>query len=67
MNPVPVMKLVEIIPGIATSEDTKKQTLDLAAAMGKVTTESRDIAGFIANRVLCPYLNEAIQAVYEVG
>jgi len=65
MNPVPVMKLVEIIPGIATSAETLTQTKDLAAAMGKVTTESRDVAGFIANRLLCPYLNEAIQALYE--
>jgi hypothetical protein len=66
MNPVPVMKLVEIISGIATTEETKKETLELAAQMGKVTTESRDVAGFIANRILCPYLNEAVQAVYEV-
>jgi len=65
MNPVPVMKLVEIIPGIATSAETKETTLDLAKRMGKVTTKSADIPGFIANRLLCPYLNEAVQALYE--
>jgi len=65
MNPVPVMKLVEIIPGLATCEATKIQTLAFAKALGKETTESRDIAGFIANRLLAPYLNEAIYALYE--
>jgi len=65
MNPVPVMKLVEIIPGLATSEQTKTTTIELAESMGKVTTQSRDIAGFIANRLLAPYLNEAVQALYE--
>jgi len=65
MNPVPVMKLVEIIPGLATSAETIYIVKDLAKRMDKVTTESRDIAGFIANRLLAPYLNEAIQALYE--
>jgi len=65
MNPVPVMKLVEIIPGLATSIETKDITVKLATRMDKVTTESRDIAGFIANRLLAPYLNEAVQALYE--
>ena len=65
MNPVPVMKLVEIIPGLATSKDTLDITLELAKKMGKITTQSKDIPGFIANRILMPYINEAIQALYE--
>lgn len=66
MNPVPVMKLVEIIPGLITDEATKTTTLDLASQMGKKTTQSADFAGFIANRLLCPYLNEAFNALAEV-
>ncbi|KAJ3117883.1 hypothetical protein HDU96_005016 [Phlyctochytrium bullatum] len=65
MNPVPVMKLVEIIPGLDTSPETLKTTLDLAAAMGKVTTKSVDVPGFIANRVLMPYINEAVYVLQE--
>jgi 3-hydroxybutyryl-CoA dehydrogenase len=63
MNPVPVMKLVEIIPGIATSEETLQATLTLSKDMGKVTAQSADVPGFIANRVLMPYINEAIQVL----
>jgi 3-hydroxybutyryl-CoA dehydrogenase len=66
MNPVPVMKLVEIIPGIATSDACLKTTLALAAAMGKTTAMSSDTPGFIANRLLMPYINEAIFALQEV-
>uniref|UniRef100_A0A6B2LCH6 3-hydroxybutyryl-CoA dehydrogenase n=1 Tax=Arcella intermedia TaxID=1963864 RepID=A0A6B2LCH6_9EUKA len=65
MNPVPVMKLVEVIPSLATSQETAERTLALAKAMEKVTTKSEDIAGFIANRLLCPYLNEAFVALGE--
>jgi 3-hydroxybutyryl-CoA dehydrogenase len=65
MNPVPVMKLVEIIPGIASSEQTINTTLSLAQKLNKTTTVSKDIPGFIANRILMPYINEAIQALYE--
>jgi len=65
MNPVPVMKLVEIIPGLLTSKDVLDNTSNLASQMGKVTTQSRDIPGFIANRILMPYINEAIQTLYE--
>jgi len=65
MNPVHVMKLVEIIPGLATSEATIGATQKLAEAMGKTTTRALDYAGFIANRLLCPYLNEAFQALHE--
>lgn len=65
MNPVPVMKLVEIIPGLATSPATLKTTLDLAKSMGKITTTSQDRPGFIANRILMPYINEAIFTLSE--
>eukprot|EP01128_Nolandella_sp_AFSM9_P010084 TRINITY_DN6914_c0_g1_i1.p1 TRINITY_DN6914_c0_g1~~TRINITY_DN6914_c0_g1_i1.p1 ORF type:complete len:316 (+),score=101.44 TRINITY_DN6914_c0_g1_i1:24-971(+) len=65
MNPVPVMKLVEIIPGLITNSETKETTLKLAELMGKTTTQSSDFAGFIANRLLCPYLNEAFNALAE--
>jgi len=65
MNPVPVMKLVEIIPGLATSDSTLAATTALATEMGKVTTVSRDVPGFIANRILMPYINEAVQALFE--
>ncbi|EGF83660.1 hypothetical protein BATDEDRAFT_29410 [Batrachochytrium dendrobatidis JAM81] len=65
MNPVPVMKLVEIIPGLATSPETLASTLQLAQLMGKTTTESADVPGFIANRVLMPYINEAIYVLQE--
>ncbi|KAK9712206.1 hypothetical protein K7432_007306 [Basidiobolus ranarum] len=65
MNPVPVMKLVEIIPGLATDEKTLKTTLGLSHAMGKVTTTSQDVPGFIANRLLMPYINEAVIALEQ--
>jgi len=65
MNPVPVMKLVEVIPSLATSDATLKTTLALAQAMGKTTTRSSDMPGFIANRLLMPYINEACQALLE--
>ncbi|KAJ1854363.1 hypothetical protein GGH12_004196 [Coemansia sp. RSA 1822] len=65
MNPVPVMKLVEIIPGLQTSEDTLSTTLALAQKMGKTTTMSQDVPGFIANRLLMPYINEAVIALQE--
>jgi 3-hydroxybutyryl-CoA dehydrogenase len=65
MNPVPVMKLVEIIKGLATSNETYERTVALANAMHKVTTLSKDSPGFIANRILMPYINEAIQCVHE--
>lgn len=59
MNPVPVMKLVEIIPGLATSDAVLEQTRSLATAMGKTCTVVQDIPGFVANRLLMPYINEA--------
>ncbi|OMH85917.1 3-hydroxybutyryl-CoA dehydrogenase [Zancudomyces culisetae] len=65
MNPVPVMKLVEVIPGLQTSQETITTTLELARLMGKTTTVSKDVPGFIANRLLMPYINEAIIALQE--
>jgi 3-hydroxybutyryl-CoA dehydrogenase len=65
MNPVPVMALVEVIRGLATSDATAKTVLDLARALGKTAVESRDFPGFVVNRILLPMINEAIYAVYE--
>jgi 3-hydroxybutyryl-CoA dehydrogenase len=65
MNPVPVMKLIEIIRGLPTSEDTYRETAALAEKLGKTTVESRDIPGFIVNRLLMPQINEACFALYE--
>jgi 3-hydroxybutyryl-CoA dehydrogenase len=65
MNPVPVMKLVEIILGLATSESTKRTTLDVVQRMGKTCVFSRDVPGFIVNRILMPMINEAVFALYE--
>ncbi|MBN2799609.1 MAG: 3-hydroxybutyryl-CoA dehydrogenase [Deltaproteobacteria bacterium] len=65
MNPVPVMKLVEIIRGLATSDETYQRVNALAQEMGKTTVLARDIPGFIVNRVLMPYINEAVYALYE--
>ena len=65
MNPVPVMKLVELIRGLATSEETYAVVNAVAEKMGKTTVEGRDMPGFIVNRVLMPYINEAVQALYE--
>jgi 3-hydroxybutyryl-CoA dehydrogenase len=65
MNPVPVMQLVEIIRGIATSQETYAFTEQLARDLGKTPVEVRDFPGFVSNRVLMPMINEAIYAVYE--
>ncbi len=65
MNPVPVMKLVEIIRGLATSDQTFRTVYDLAKELGKTPVEVRDFPGFISNRILLPMLNEAIYALYE--
>jgi 3-hydroxybutyryl-CoA dehydrogenase len=65
MNPVPVMKLVEIIRGVATSDETFAETKALAEAMGKTAVEVNDAPGFVSNRVLMPMINEAIFALYE--
>jgi 3-hydroxybutyryl-CoA dehydrogenase len=65
MNPVPLMKLVEVIKGLATSEETLATTLELCKAMGKEAWEANDSPGFISNRILCPMINEAIFALQE--
>jgi 3-hydroxybutyryl-CoA dehydrogenase len=65
MNPVPAMKLVEIIRGLATSEDTYRATRSLAERVGKTTMTAQDFPGFIVNRVLLPMINEAIYTLYE--
>ncbi len=65
MNPVPVMKLVEIVRGLPTSDATFAATVALAERFGKTTIAARDIPGFIVNRVLIPLLNEACYALYE--
>ena len=65
MNPVPVMKLVEIIRGYSTSEQTYKTIRDLATKLGKTPVEVSDYPGFISNRILMPMINEAIFALYE--
>ena len=65
MNPVPVMELVEVIRGLATSDATNAKTLALSTALGKKPVEANDFPGFIANRILMPMINEACYAVME--
>jgi 3-hydroxybutyryl-CoA dehydrogenase len=65
MNPVPVMKLVEVIRGYATSDETTAQIVALSKQIGKISTEANDYPGFVANRILMPMINEAIYALYE--
>ena len=65
MNPVPVMKLVEIIRGIATADATYAFVEELARAHGKTPVEVHNFPGFVSNRILCPMLNEAVFALYE--
>jgi 3-hydroxybutyryl-CoA dehydrogenase len=65
MNPVPLMKLVEVIKGLATSDETLQTTLALCKVMGKEPVEANDSPGFISNRILCPMINEAIFALQE--
>jgi 3-hydroxybutyryl-CoA dehydrogenase len=65
MNPVPVMKLVEIIRGLTTSDDTFATTWDLAIKFGKTPVEAGDYPAFIANRILMPMINEAIYCLYH--
>ena len=65
MNPVPLMKLVEIVRGLPTSDHTHQTTVELAKRFGKTTIGARDIPGFIVNRMLIPLLNEACYGLYE--
>ena len=65
MNPVPVMRLVEVIRGLATSDETFKTTWDLSVKFGKTPAEANDFPGFIANRILLPMINEAVYCLYH--
>jgi 3-hydroxybutyryl-CoA dehydrogenase len=65
MNPVPLMKLVEVIRGLGTSDATTQAVVELCRAMGKEPVEANDSPGFISNRILCPMINEAVFALQE--
>ena len=65
MNPVPVMQLVEVIRGLATSDETTSRVLELSKAVGKTPVEVQDYPGFVANRILMPMINEAIYCLME--
>jgi 3-hydroxybutyryl-CoA dehydrogenase len=65
MNPVPVMKLVEIIRGLATSDETTQRVIDLSTQLGKTPVEVNDFPGFVSNRVLMPMINEAVYCLME--
>lgn len=65
MNPVPVMKLVEIINGLATDKETSALTVELSKKFGKIPVEANDFPGFISNRVLMPMINEAVFTLFE--
>jgi len=65
MNPVPLMALVELIRGLATSDETFEMVRSLAEKMGKVPVEANDFPGFISNRILLPMINEAVYALME--
>lgn len=65
MNPVPLMKLVEVIRGLGTSDETAQTTMEVCKKMGKEPVEANDSPGFISNRILCPMINEAIFALQE--
>jgi 3-hydroxybutyryl-CoA dehydrogenase len=65
MNPVPVMQLVEVIRGLATSDETTQRVLELSKSVGKTPVEVQDYPGFVANRILMPMINEAIYCLME--
>lgn len=65
MNPVPLMKLVEVIRGYSTTDEVTRQIMTLSENLGKVPVEVKDYPGFIANRILMPMINEAIASLYE--
>lgn len=65
MNPVPVMKLVEVIKGYATSAEVLQTVMDISKALGKIPVEVNDYPGFVANKILMPMINEAIYTLYE--
>jgi 3-hydroxybutyryl-CoA dehydrogenase len=65
MNPVPVMQLIEVIRGLATSDETYERIVDLSKKLGKTPVSVNDFPGFVSNRILLPMINEAIYCVYE--
>ncbi|MCD6292905.1 MAG: 3-hydroxybutyryl-CoA dehydrogenase [Deltaproteobacteria bacterium] len=65
MNPVPVMKLIEVIKGLATSDETFNAVVELSKKLGKIPCEANDFPGFIANRILLPMINEAVYCLFE--
>jgi len=65
MNPVPVMKLVEVIRGYSTSDETTQTIMAMSKTLGKIATEVNDMPGFISNRILMPMINEAVYSLYE--
>lgn len=65
MNPVPVMKLVEVIRGYSTSDEVTKEIMEMSQSLGKIPVEVNDYPGFIANRILMPMINEAVYSLYE--
>ncbi|AKD04410.1 3-hydroxybutyryl-CoA dehydrogenase [Pontibacter korlensis] len=65
MNPVPVMKLVEVIRGYSTTDEVTQQVMELSKQLGKIPAEANDYPGFVANRILMPMINEAIYSLYE--
>jgi 3-hydroxybutyryl-CoA dehydrogenase len=65
MNPVPVMKLVEIIRGYSTSDEVTQKIMEMSKTLGKVPVEVNDYPGFVANRILMPMINEAIYTLFE--
>lgn len=65
MNPVPIMKLIEVIRGYATTDEVTKAIMDLSKNLGKVPVEANDFPGFVANRILVPMINEAIYTLHE--
>ncbi|MEP3210381.1 MAG: 3-hydroxybutyryl-CoA dehydrogenase [Maribacter sp.] len=65
MNPVPIMKLVEVIRGYSTSDETTTSIMELSTKLGKTPTEVNDYPGFVANRILMPMINEAIETLYN--
>jgi 3-hydroxybutyryl-CoA dehydrogenase len=64
-NPVPLMKLLEVVRGLATSDETTRSTVEVGRQMGKEPVEAQDSPGFISNRILCPMINEAVFALQE--
>jgi 3-hydroxybutyryl-CoA dehydrogenase len=64
-NPVPVLKLVEVIRGLETSDETARAIIELAGELGKTAAEARDFPGFVSNRILMPFINEAAYALLE--